>query len=270
MNWSSKYTSVHEIISKVYRDMGMQDEINIASAVEWAGEAIELIGAPFHLTERVEHLAVENYRAKLPCDLHYVQTVKGCPGELSTDTCFKPSTDAYLPMRYSTDLFHHWYCDSDHFCDPASASLTYKLNDDYINPNFEKGHVLISYMGIPIDKDGFPKIPDDIKFKEAVAGHIEWRLAFIKWMSGKMPAGVYQKLEQDRNWYIGAAQTRAQMPSIDMLEPIKNNWIRLIPKINQHSDGFKSSGVPEQRINHTTARGGSGGHSGGETYTYTG
>ena len=34
-------------------------------------------------------------------------------------------------------------------------------------------------------------IPDDIKFRHAVAYHIMWKLAFIKWMNGNMPSGVY-------------------------------------------------------------------------------
>jgi hypothetical protein len=58
-----------------------------------------------------------------------------------------------------------------------------------------------------------------------------------------------RKIEQERDWYIGAAQTRGHMPSVDMMESIKNNILRLIPKINQHSDGFASSGSQEQRNN---------------------
>jgi len=37
------------------------------------------------------------------------------------------------------------------------------------------------------------------------------------------------------------------MPSVDQLEGIKNNIIRLIPKINQHSDAFKTANHQEQR-----------------------
>ena len=36
-------------------------------------------------------------------------------------------------------------------------------------------------------------------------------------------------------------------------QSIKNNFIRLIPKINQHSDGFASAGAPEQRITNTVS-----------------
>lgn len=254
MNWNSKYTSVFEIIGKVYRDLGMADQINLADAIEWAGEAIELIGAPYHLSPKTERVTIQSYKGVLPCDLHYIETTKGIPATITgdEDVC-DIDTSSYKAMRYSTDSFHHWYCGgsyfNDHYC---NSDLTYTVNDDYIYTNFEEGYVLISYKAIPIDSNGYPKIPDDPKFKNAVAYHIMWRLAFIKYMQGKMPGPVYQVIERDRDWYIGAAQTRGNMPSVDMMETIKNNWIRLIPKINQHADGFKNAGSAEQRFTHNS------------------
>jgi len=92
-------------------------------------------------------------------------------------------------------------------------------------------------------------IPDDITFKTAVSYHIMMKLAFIKFMSGTITENVYSKIAQDRDWYMGAAQTRGHMPSIDQLEGIKNNIIRLIPKINQHADAFKTANQQEKRNN---------------------
>lgn len=247
--FNGKYISINEIISKVYRDMGISDQINFADAVEWAGEAIDIIGAPFHLIEKVKSVRVENYKAEIPCELHYIITIGGLETTLEEEN--EESCDAeklpYVAMRYSTDAYHHWYCkyNDDHKC--CNAEYTYKVNDNFIFTNFKEGRILISFKAIPIDENGYPKIPDDVKFKEAVAGQIKWRLAFIKWMEGKLPQAAFQLIERDRDWYIGAAQTRAQMPSVDMAESLKNNWLRLIPKINQHADGFRSAGHREER-----------------------
>jgi hypothetical protein len=245
---NGKYISVEPIISKVYRDMGMAEDINMIDAIEWAGEAMEFIGATVYLTSKVESAEVREYRAKLPCDLHYIETIGGVPIKLGEDECIDKDL-TFKPMRYSTDSFHHWYCGrtTDHYC---VSDLTYTVNDSFIFTNFDEGKVLISYKAMPTDDRGYPMIPDDVKFREAVAGHIKWRIAFIKWMSGNLPGAVYQKIEQDRDWYIGAAQTRDKMPSIDMAESLKNNWLRLIPKINQHRDGFRSEGNAEQRFTH--------------------
>lgn len=253
MIWSSKYVGIDTIIAKVYRDMQVDGLVNPMDAVEWVGEAIEMIGAPMQYTEKVARVTIKNYRAKLPCDLHYIITTKGRPGTISDDVCDNTAS-GYVAMRYSTDAFHHSYCKNNNDV-RCTSSLTYKVNDDFIFPNFETGYVLIAYKGIPVDDNGYPKVPDDPKFKEAVASHIKMRIGFLQAAAGKMPTWVYQKLEQDRDWYIGAAQTRGVTPSLDMAESIKNNWIRLIPKINQHADGFASAGDAEQRIIHNATGG---------------
>lgn len=245
---NGKYVSIETIINKVYRDLGATDDLNISDAIEWAGEAMEFIGATVYLKEKVESVSVSDYKAKLPCDLHYINTVAGVQGTFEDDECPDSST-LYTPMTYTTDAFHHWRCgqSQDHCCD---SRLTYDINDDYIFPNFEEGKLLISYKALPTDERGYPMIPDDIKFKAAVSSHISWRIGFIRWISGKIPGQVYQKLEQDRDWYLGAAQTRDKMPSYDMAENLKNAWTRLIPKLENHSTGFKNIGNQENRNKH--------------------
>jgi hypothetical protein len=249
MTNKSKYTSLNTIIAKVYRDMGMSDELDISDAIEWGAEAIELIGSAYSLLDKSEILQVVEGKAQLPCDLHYVRSIKGYSTETEYEDCYTENIP-WTQMRYSTDVFHkHRYCCEAEPSTGSCGDYTYILNDDYIFPSFISGYVYVAYKGIPTDENGWPLVPDDIKFKNAVAYHIMMKLAFIKWMTGSMGENVYRKIEQERDWYIGAAQTRGHMPSIDMMESIKNNILRLIPKINQHSDGFASSGSQEQRNN---------------------
>lgn len=250
MVWNGKYVSVNSIIEKVYRDMGMIDQLDLGNAVEWAGEAIELIGSPMQLIERVGLIEINQMKGKLPIDMHLLITSGAAPNA-SCDEAKR-----FIQMRYSTDAYH-MFCTE---CQDGSCNsdLTYKVNDDYMFVNFNKGIVRISYKAIPVDENGYPLIPDDVKFKNAVAYHIMWKIGFIKWMQGKIANAVYQKIEQDRDWYIGAAQTRGHTPNPDMMESIKNNWIRLIKKINQQGDGFKGMGHQEERYVHNTLGLGSG------------
>ena len=247
--WNGKYVSVQNVISKAYRDLGYSDQINLNDAVEWAGEAIELIGSPGTLKEKVTTIEIKSYKAKLPLDLHQIQTTHGKSGTVNAD-CLDDE-QGFVAMRYSTDAMHHFYCanSKDRFC---SSTFTYKVNDDYLFTNYEEGAIRMSYWAIPTDEVGFPLIPDQIKFREAVAGHIKWKLGFQLMMRGAINQQAYQILERDRDWYIGAAQTAGQMPGIDMLESLKNNFIRLIPKINQHADAFRSAGDPEVRYTHNS------------------
>ena len=245
MIWNGKYVSVNSIIEKVYRDLNMIDQLDLGNAVEWAGEAIELIGAPMTLRERVGLIEIKHRKGKLPLDMHLLITSGAAPNQ--DCKCAKRFTQ----MRYSTDAYH-MFCSEckDKNC---NSDLTYKVNDDYMFVNFDEGTVRISYKAIPVDEFGFPLIPDDVKFKNAVSYHIMWKLAFIKMMSGKIAVGVYDRIQADRDWYLGAAQTRGNTPNPDMMESIKNNWIRLIKKINQHGDGFKNAGHQEERYTHNSA-----------------
>lgn len=244
----TKHVSIFNIINSVYRDLNLSEPINIVDAVEWAGEALELIGAALYYQEVVEVLLVKDYKAKLPVGLHYIETAGGFVTE---DILHCPESNQFTQMKYSTDAYHHSYCKNNKDC-LCISNLTYKVNEDYIFPNFETGFIKISYKRIPIDNEGYPSIPDDIKFRRAVSYYLQEKIGFIKWSQGKMPEAVYRKIEVNKEWAMGAANTSANMPSVDMMESIKNNWIRLIPKINQHSDGFKSMNIQEQRYTHNT------------------
>lgn len=249
--FNGKYTSIYEIILSAYRDSGMDQQINIADAVEWAGEAIELIGGAYQLEDKIEVLLIDCFKTKLPCELHYINGVKGLikSDAAEIEEC-EFSISSFTPMIYSSDIYHRYIIPNNSTNSIVNRNLTYKVNDDYLFTNFEKGFIALSYKAVPVDNDGFPKIPDDIKFKNAVKYHIMWKLALLNLKTNKVSSEYYRIIERDRDWYIGAAQTRSHMPSMDMMESIKNNWIRLIPKINQHRDGFKSANMQEQRILH--------------------
>ena len=44
---------------------------------------------------------------------------------------------------------------------------------------------------------------------------------------------------QESLWYIGAASTRVAKPIVNEMENIKNNWLRLIKKIDQQQDSLE-------------------------------
>lgn len=67
-----KYTSVDRIFSKLIRDLGVADTINESDIIEWAGEALEAIGAVSAYEEAVAFIEVKNHQCKLPSGLHSI------------------------------------------------------------------------------------------------------------------------------------------------------------------------------------------------------
>lgn len=242
------------VIEGVYRDYGF-DNLDWINCVEWIGECLDLIGAPLTYiekatdgNEKLNHqspISIVENRGKLPCDMHkLIQT-------------FYCDNKNWLPMRVNTDTTHiSYYCntslDANRICD-----LTYKLNNNHIFTSFKDGEVVMVYLANPTDENGYPMIPDNVKYKKACQAYIAQRMLLKKQIQGKsINPNVIQAIDQDCYWYIAAADSSSRIPTIDKMESWKNNFVKLIPNINSHAGAFRSDGQMEKRFNnsHNEAR----------------
>lgn len=126
----------------------------------------------------------------------------------------------------------------------------YKINNSYIYTNFETGYIEIVYTGFVTDDHGFPMVPDDQRFIEAIKWSLIELIDYKKWRVGEISDKVYQDTEQKRAWYIASAISKAAVPSPDEMATLKNMMLRSIVKTNEHDSYFKYSGIGEQRYNH--------------------
>jgi hypothetical protein len=111
--------------------------------------------------------------------------------------------------------------------------LEYKIVPGYIKTNQETGYLMVGYHAIPTDEDGYPMIPDDESFMEALYWYINMKLKYIEWSNGRIRDAIYYHTENKWRFYAKQAYGRALMPaSADELESFKNVWNRLIPNIN--------------------------------------
>ena len=176
------------------------------------------------------------------------------------------STDTI--MRYSSDSFHkglekyenntptgssefNYLLEEDSktlLKDNCSSDLTYTINDCYIFTNFEEGQIVMAYKAFPTDSDGLPMVPDDQAYIQAVKYYIAEKVGQKLYIQGKMDMGRFNHLQKERDWYVGKANSRAHLPTMDQMETWKNEFVRLIPNINAHGKGFKYLG-DQQRVN---------------------
>jgi hypothetical protein len=272
MALNGKYIGIERIVEGVFRDFGWTHEVDWVDILEWTGEVMDLIAAPKQYIDKVtdgdkdcrEHpcpVVIDCYRGKLPCDLVYIVSVR--------------DYDTKEELRYSSDLFHSGHPNYDKkleelnpprapFDSPLQVTgaaiksnlcdnmLTYTINDQHIFTNFEEGKVEIAYKAFPIDENGYPLIPDNVKYIQAVKHYIAEKMGQRLFIQGQMPGGIFQHLQRERDWYVGAATTAGLMPSIDEMESWKNQWLRLIPTINQHGTAFKYHGDRPQHKNHNS------------------
>lgn len=123
---------------------------------------------------------------------------------------------------------------------------TYKIDNGYIYTNFEDGIIELVYNAFVTDDDGFPMIPDDQRFIEAIKWTIIEFIDYKKWRIGEISDKVYQDTEQKKAFYIKSAISKASLPSLDEMKALKNMMLRSIKKVNEDEAYFKYSNVQEK------------------------
>jgi hypothetical protein len=120
----------------------------------------------------------------------------------------------------------------------ASGDYTYVITPGYIKTALKTGYIMLSYQAVPVDNEGYPMIPDDESFEEAIYWYINMKLTYPEWKMGRVRDAVYYDAKSSWNYYRKQAYGNAMMPNIDQLESIKNAWLRLVPEIHEHGNAF--------------------------------
>ena len=235
-----KYVSLDVIMDKIYRDNRFVDRVDYFDVVEWSGEVIKLIGAPSAFIKKVTgnslvtpNITIVDYKGELPVDYHRV--MPGGVRDYETQIVYRGATDTFAKAPAITGEASSL----------AQSDRTYTINDNYIFVGQETGTIEMAYYAFPIDGCGMPLVPDNVKYVNAISSYIAERIGFGQWSIGKLPDKVYVKLEQERLWYIGAANSFANVPSADQMESWTKGWARLNPVINSHATSFKYFGNQE-------------------------
>lgn len=215
------YKSIKTLIAKVYRDLHITEESRWTSMIEWAAEALELIGVFYQYVPKTVDLEVVGKRVALPCDLHDIQQIS-----------FQGR-----PLVYGSGTFDTTDDCADCKENKTISQFVYTVNDSFINTNFD-GIICLSYTAVPLDEDGFPLIPDDISFSNAIEAYIVKMLYYPDLLRGTINPNLYDKLENDWNYKCMQARGKGNMPSLDQMESIKNSWLRIMPQINEHAFFF--------------------------------
>ena len=249
MALSGNYTSLKEVIAKVYRDFRIKEEDRVLDMIEWAGEALEQIGTFEQLETKTEPFCVDCHRIPIPCGLVYLNQIRhnGVPMLPSTNS-FGP-TDKFFDRNFPADtglpysinqrgLDNATLVPSENICTPDQN--TYWVVPGYIKTSFSSGTVEISYQRVPLDDEGYPLIPDEVSFKEAVYRYIIMKMIYPDWVMGTIRDSVYSHAQERWDWYCGQAGAKAMMPNLAEMENIKKAYFSLRPKTEQFRNSFNN------------------------------
>lgn len=237
MSLNTQYKSINSILSRVLNSP-LIEGITEAQVAGYVADCMKLIGAPMAYEDKVATITIENNRGELPCDLLYIQQTRK----------YNPVSGALQSMRYSSDTFHSAYHEvgSPDFSDLSNNyDNTYSLNNGVIYTSFKEGYLQQSYKGLKLDEDGLPMIPDNVKFELAIENYIKSQYYRIQWELGKISDKVLNKAEQEYQWYVGGANTTAQLMTIDQAETFRGAFTRILQNTTAAQKYFQDHGRQE-------------------------
>jgi hypothetical protein len=233
------YITLKALIAKLYRDLGLTTEINESHVIEWTSESLLMIGSYYQYSEIKECLDLKDGKVRLPDNFYRIIDIAyknrplhwASPSALTQYGC----EESVIPVCCTENNF---YINNNYIITDIKASNLYTSEPETI---------AITYLGIPVDDEGYPMIPDDVYFMKACAAYITYMMDQREWRKGNITDKVVQKSESDWLFYVNSARGSANMPSIAQLENLKNVWVRLIPKQNEYSQFFANNNKQEKR-----------------------
>jgi hypothetical protein len=112
----------------------------------------------------------------------------------------------------------------------------YKVNHDTITTNIKNGTLKINYLSMPVDDRGYPLIPDNVAFDNALM----WKVAFNMSIRGDLPNKNLTLEFCQAQWFKYCRQARAQANAFspDNLERHRDMRHKIVPDIHQYDVDF--------------------------------
>lgn len=245
MALTGKKVSVKNIIAKVFRDLDIREESDFINMIEWADEALAHIGVFDQLETKYWCTDIKFYKAELPCDMVYINsisvdgqnlTVANNPYGVQHYDSYETHADSGLSVNIDKvkNSAYGGFIDFDKYYN------SFTIQNGYIKFAQKEGTLNISYQAIPSDEEGYPLIPDDVSFREAVYRYIVYKWMYPQVIKGKIDKAFLADAEQKWYWYCNQAGAKAMMPDITKLENIKRNFLKLKPDLRRFDNFFNN------------------------------
>lgn len=205
-------------------------DLSFERVLNYTYHFMRIVGIPDMFNEKVGRVSIEDYRGALPCDMYRLIQVK----DVETGMCYRASTDSFF---HSDDK-------------PEMLDLSYKVQGGVIYTSNKEGEVEIAYMAMQMDDEGYPMIPDNSSFIRALESYIKRERFKVLMETGKLNANVFEYADREYKFDVAQAGTSLLMPTYDEMQSFTNMWNTLIPRVTDHSHGFKDLGTREYLKNH--------------------
>lgn len=260
--YNGKHKSFKSVLWRVLKHEFCSD-LSEEQAADYALELLRRLKMPFAFEDCPAFLNIKNYRAKIPNDLIIINGMRLYVGELYALTTYDTTPDfitdensiqyylsqperVWQPIKYTGNIYQSSYHCSGNAGELYETDVTYRLNNNYIYLSVESGILQLSYRKLMVDEEGYPLIPEDQSFEDALYYYIIKEHLFGLMIMGKVSEGAYNKIDQEYTWAIGQATNALKLAGMDHWEATMNGIRRLIQMQNFSDWGYKELHKREQ------------------------
>lgn len=248
--------------------------------LEWLPEGIDMLSRTGTLATTSTPslndggaLITKNHVVKIPCDLVAILAIEDQYGNRLPEggditditrptTAFGQNGDVSRASVFEVNPLVHQTADGVPTTEPGtsipiygtdlelvtSTSQTaayYKVSGNCIQTSFETGFVKIHYLQRPLDKDGYPMIPDNQNFKTALYWYV---MRMLIGAGYEHPVFKYKDCDIEFEKFAARAIGELTYPSLDEYARINRSFVRLVPPYHFADDFFINSEQTQQIV----------------------
>lgn len=224
-----KSCSIQSVIARVIRNTRVQDSSFLYDMHEWIAEAMGLLKTSMSLDKAYADIKICFHKGKLPTGLMSIQAVEYKGKRLRMGLSQKHYSKEDVTF---SDAFHK----SEEVHKLEEGEHCYNIEMDYITTTIKEGCVRVHYLALPSDDDGYPLIPDNENYKEALYYYIR-----AKMIGAGFEDKVYREdvLLMRFETYGRRAINEITYPSVDKMESILQRDLYFVPPPNYYDNFFK-------------------------------
>jgi len=200
---------------------------NEAVMLEHAAKGFLQMNLETKYEQKTVVLPVDEHKATAPEDIKYVLQVVGkISGQL-------------FPLKASSNTFATGICLDSSLCLCSTCKYEFHLSPRGIfTLNFKTGELLLTYLAVPTDENGDILIPDDEVVKEALTHFVLYKYWLAKDLMKEEGAAQRMNFHLTMWNTLSKKALNNNLPELSVLENIKNQQNRLVPRTNMFEGLF--------------------------------
>lgn len=225
-----QWTTSKRVLARIFRNIKGIPAEAMEDIPEWLAEAIGKLKTHHSLVLKHEPIEIKFYHGRLPCSAEILKGItyqgmrlrRGSGNPVDVEDVLR--SISYVSNPEPTDESANWV--EVYKSLPQVNELTYSLNYNKVETNIEEGEIWAWFWAIPTDSEGFPMIPDNEDYQEALYWYVRMMLIGTGWQDPVFDYGTC-----DAKWEKHAARAKNQItyPDEDKVKRSIDINTRLIP-----------------------------------------